>query len=427
MASLARTIVLLLTLSSAGLSEAAQVELAWNPATDGVTTGYIIFYGTASGSYTQQVNVGLVTSYTVTGLKAGATYYFVVRAYNAAGELSAPSNEVSQTLPSPGPPPGRTNVALAANGAVAVASSSYDDAYGPAGAINGDRRGLSWGKGGGWHDGTPEFPDFFEVQFNGTKTVNEIDVFSVQDDYRNPDEPTAAMTFTLWGLQNFDVQYWTGTSWQTVTGGSITGNNLVWRQFTFAPITTTKIRVRVNLALNSWSRIAEIEAWAVPGGSTNVALAANGAVAVASSSYTDGYGPDGAINGDRRGQSWGNGGGWHDGTPEFPDFFEVQFNGTKTIDEIDVFSVQDDYRNPGEPTAAMTFTLWGLQNFDVQYWTGTSWQTVTGGSITGNNLVWRQITFDPITTAKIRVRVDLALNSWSRIAEIEAWTVPGGS
>ena len=53
------------------------------------------------------------------------------------------------TAPTP-----RINVALAANGAVATASSQLNANYPPSGAINGDRRGLNWGAGGGWNDGT---------------------------------------------------------------------------------------------------------------------------------------------------------------------------------------------------------------------------------------------------------------------------------
>ncbi len=44
--------------------------------------------------------------------------------------------------------------------------------------INGDRRGLNWGSGGGWNDGTANgWPDWLEVQFNGPQTIDEIDVF----------------------------------------------------------------------------------------------------------------------------------------------------------------------------------------------------------------------------------------------------------
>jgi hypothetical protein len=57
------------------------------------------------------------------------------------------------------------------------------------------------------------------------------------------------------------VQYWTGGNWQTVPGGSVTGNNLVWRRFIFPAVTTGKVRVVVNAAVDGVARIVEVEAW----------------------------------------------------------------------------------------------------------------------------------------------------------------------
>ena len=68
------------------------------------------------------------------------------------------------------------------------------------------------------------------------------------------------MTST-YALADFQVQYKNGTSWTTVAGGSVIGNQLVWRKFTFAPVTTTAIRVLITRSGNSLSRIAELEAY----------------------------------------------------------------------------------------------------------------------------------------------------------------------
>ena len=84
------------------------------------------------------------------------------------------------------------------------------------------------------------------MTFNGAQTINEIDVFSVQDSYLSPVTPTETMTFTLYGLTAFDVQYLDGVNWVTVPGGNISGNNNVWRKLTFAPVTTPKIRIVIN-------------------------------------------------------------------------------------------------------------------------------------------------------------------------------------
>jgi hypothetical protein len=60
------------------------------------------------------------------------------------------------------------------------------------------------------------------------------------------------------------VQYWSNGAWVDVPNGNVTGNNLVWRQFTFTPVTTDRIRVLVNGALAGHSRIVEVEAWTAP-------------------------------------------------------------------------------------------------------------------------------------------------------------------
>jgi hypothetical protein len=61
--------------------------------------GYDIYYGGASGSYTNLINVGNVTNATVSGLVAGATYYFAATAYDRLGRQSVFSAEISYAVP----------------------------------------------------------------------------------------------------------------------------------------------------------------------------------------------------------------------------------------------------------------------------------------------------------------------------------------
>jgi hypothetical protein len=110
----------------------------------------------------------------------------------------------------------------------------------------------------------------------------------------------------------------------------------------------------------------------------------------------------------------------------WPDWLEVRFNGSQTISEINVFTLQDNYASPVEPTPTTTFNLSGIADFTVEYWTGTAWQAVPGGVVTGNNLVWRQFMFPAVTTSKIRVLVQQAPDRYTRITEVEAFTAPPG-
>src|SRR2546426_3534419 len=157
---------------------------------------------------------------------------------------------------------GGVNVALASNGAVASASSTFSAGFPVSAGIDGDRKGLGWGNGGGWADANNgAFPDWLQINFSGSKTINEIDLFTVQDDRYNPVEPTETMTFTQFGITAFQVQYWNGASWVDVPGGNVTGNNKVWRKFTFPDLATGSIRVLVNGSTDGWSRITEVEAY----------------------------------------------------------------------------------------------------------------------------------------------------------------------
>ncbi len=81
------------------LAFSADVKLAWNPNTENDLAGYKIHYGTTSGSYTASVDVGKVTTATISNLSEGTTYYFVSSAYNTATLSSGYSNEVSCTIP----------------------------------------------------------------------------------------------------------------------------------------------------------------------------------------------------------------------------------------------------------------------------------------------------------------------------------------
>ncbi len=69
-----------------------------SPLTD--LAGYTIYYGTSSGNLNNSINVNsaATTSYTVSGLATGATYYFAVSAVNSSGVSSSLSDVGSKTI-----------------------------------------------------------------------------------------------------------------------------------------------------------------------------------------------------------------------------------------------------------------------------------------------------------------------------------------
>jgi RHS repeat-associated protein len=155
------------------------------------------------------------------------------------------------------------NVASAANGAVATASSTVST-YVASNAINGDHVGTgSW-----WADGTSNiWDDWIQVDFAGLKTISEIHVYGLQQNPSSPIEPTPTMT-SSYALTDFRVEYWTSGGWVTVPGASVIGNNKVWNKFTFAPLTTSKIRVYVTRVVgDNRSQVVEVKAYTPTEGS----------------------------------------------------------------------------------------------------------------------------------------------------------------
>ena len=77
------------------------VTLRWEPSTDPELAGYKIYSSVSSGSYGPAIATlpASVTTYQVTGLATGGTYFFVVSAYKNGGLESLHSNEVAKTIP----------------------------------------------------------------------------------------------------------------------------------------------------------------------------------------------------------------------------------------------------------------------------------------------------------------------------------------
>jgi hypothetical protein len=101
-------VALAITAALVAAACAAEITVTWTFATNNVDgsaltdlAGAKVYYGTASSNYTVIVNVpggvpGGEGSKTITGLKAGTTYYFNATAYNVAGLESDFCEQVSK-------------------------------------------------------------------------------------------------------------------------------------------------------------------------------------------------------------------------------------------------------------------------------------------------------------------------------------------
>jgi hypothetical protein len=95
---------------------AAQVTLAWDRNAESNVEGYKVYYGTTSRDYDWVIDVGDVTSVTITDLTDGFTFYFAATAYDTATPPleSTYSDEVSKSTCSYSISP--TNASFSASG-----------------------------------------------------------------------------------------------------------------------------------------------------------------------------------------------------------------------------------------------------------------------------------------------------------------------
>jgi hypothetical protein len=91
------------------LALAGSATLSWNANTEADLSGYKIYYGTSARTgtdpktcglcgYSTSVNVGNVTTYTISNLTNSTTYYFSVTASDTSSNESAFSSQVSKYI-----------------------------------------------------------------------------------------------------------------------------------------------------------------------------------------------------------------------------------------------------------------------------------------------------------------------------------------
>jgi len=91
--------VVLLSLAGLERASASSLTMSWSASASPSVTGYDVYYGTNSGNYPYVINAGDALSVTISNLTPGVTYYFAATAYDANGDQSAFSGEISFIIP----------------------------------------------------------------------------------------------------------------------------------------------------------------------------------------------------------------------------------------------------------------------------------------------------------------------------------------
>lgn len=146
----------------------------------------------------------------------------------------------------------------------------------------------------------------------------------------------------------------------------------------------------------------------------NVALGSSGATVVASSELDAAHAAAGIINGVTSSDRWGtDGGGWQDNTSGvFPDYVDIDFGAVKTIDQINVYTIN---------SATMAPETYGVRDYILKYWTGADWSQLA--TVTDNTRASMTHEFEAVSTSKIRLEVNKVngTNDYTRIVEVEAY------
>lgn len=196
-------------------------------------------------------DVGNVLTYPFTGLPP-TPHDARIRAYDhndVRGPWSAIITDTPDVVP-------LTNYALAANGSTATGGTT-----GTAGNLI---NGFRYPGGGASYLGEGGAMATITIDFGASRTIEEIDIIGLPDaGTGSTTEPTLADTGSIFLMTAWTVDYWNGSSWVNIPACTVSGNNKVWRQFTFSPVTGSKIRWVPTAGQTGDTYVVEIEAWGV--------------------------------------------------------------------------------------------------------------------------------------------------------------------
>ena len=210
-----------------GSAYSAQVTLAWDPNTDPDLAGYRIHYGLLSDQYSNSVDVGNQTNYTLSNLTDGKTYYFAATAYDRVGYESDFSNEAVFNAPP------------ACAYSVSPSSQSFVSGGG-SGAVNvTTTSGCNWTavSNVSWSTITSNST----VTGNGTVNYSALSNSGISTRTGTLTVAGQSITITQSGISTYTITASTGSNGSISPSGSVTVSSGGNQTFTITPATNYKV------------------------------------------------------------------------------------------------------------------------------------------------------------------------------------------
>jgi hypothetical protein len=235
----------------------AQVTLAWDPTGDSAVIGYKLHWGSQSCRYTLLADVGAATTETVSNLQVGTTYYFAATVYDAKGNESGYSNEVSYTIPG-----GCTY-------SISPASKTFGQTGGTGTVAVTTQSACSWNVSSG--------ASWMTITSGSSGTGNGTVYYSVSP-YTGPASRTSASTIAgqAFTITQTGVPTYTLTTAKSGTGSGAVTNSPGGTTFTAGTTVTLTATPNANSTFAGWSG-------ACSGSSTTCRVTMSGNVSVGAS------------------------------------------------------------------------------------------------------------------------------------------------
>ncbi len=290
--------------------------------------------------------------------------------------------------------PGLVNIATSATLSACSFKTTSSNTYSVDKAVDRDRTSPA----SRWVSGADAEPHWFQLDWPSSRKINRVKVWS-----GSPSSPEHQ-------IDDYKIQYWTGSAWSDVA--TVASNNRdsfygAYNDLSFSEVTTSRLRIYITDASptsgDTEARLMEIEVF-----SPNLAPEAQLSVDSTKTTYVK----ENAVDGNQT----GNKSRWISTETAEPHWFQMDWATSQTISGVKLWT--------GSPISAG----YEIDDFQIQYWTGSAWSTVA--TVTGNDkdVFYSQcndLTFTPVSTDRLRVYItDASAQSGdleARLLEIEVY------